>query len=310
MLKRLCSELHDKLLKTKKQTRLAEITATGEEAENIEQEFAIPEEIAPLVTTWGNFLKMIPEQHRVVLLLDALNQLEEGDRARELWWLPRDLGPHVKVIASANVDPKSAEAEHEPVARGFHHRPYHPVHVGALTVRDALTIVRRVPSLSAKTLDRKQRRRFLKNPAAMNSLYLKVALEELRGFGSFEELNDRIAALPRPGLEDVIYERAKFSPEAMHRAGDPLAALFTQVIERLEDEFSLSLVQDVLTMLAAARRGLSERELQEFLADHPNVDNLFPLLRQLRSNLVNRTGLLGFYHAGLDPGGAAILLRH
>ena len=34
---------------------------------------------------------MVPEQHRVVIVLDALNQLEEGDRARELWWLPRDL---------------------------------------------------------------------------------------------------------------------------------------------------------------------------------------------------------------------------
>ena len=74
----------------------------------------------------------------------------------------------------------------------------------------------------------------LENSATENPLYLKVALEELRGFGSFEELNDRIAALPRPGLEDAVYERAGFSPEAMQRAGDPLTALFTQVIERLE----------------------------------------------------------------------------
>jgi len=329
VLKRLCSELYDKLLKREKQIRLARIAAAGEEAEKlvttvivtaavsvaattatrdeaekqrhaIEQEFAIPEEIAPLVTTWRNFLKMVPKQHRVVIVLDALNQLEETDRAQELWWLPRDLGPHVKVIASCIVDPKSAEAEHDPVAGCFRHRPYRPVHVGALKVRDALRILRRVPSLSAKTLDRKQRRRLLENPATENPLYLKVALEELRGFGSFEELDDRIAALPRPGLEDSLYERAKFSPEAMRKAGDPLTALFTQVIQRLESEFSSSLVHDILTMLAAARRGLSERELQEFLADHPDAGDLFPVLRQLRSNLMNRTGLLGFYHAGLD----------
>src|SRR5271157_1435797 len=89
MLKRLCSELYDKLLKTEKQIRLAEITVTGKAAEEqrqaIEQEFTIPEEIAPLVTTWRNFLKMVPEPHRVVIVLDALNQLEEADRARELW---------------------------------------------------------------------------------------------------------------------------------------------------------------------------------------------------------------------------------
>jgi hypothetical protein len=51
-----------------------------------------------------------------VIVLDALKQLEEGDRARELWWLPRDLPAHVKVVASCIVDPASPEAERDPVA--------------------------------------------------------------------------------------------------------------------------------------------------------------------------------------------------
>ena len=217
-----------------------------------------------------------------------------------LWWLPRDLGPQVKVIASCIADLKSTRAANDPVARAFQHRPVRVVRIGGLVPEDRKRILRLVPSLSAKTLDENQVRMLLQNPASENPLYLKVALEELRGFGSFEELNDRIAALPRPGLEDAVYERAKFSARAMLHADDPLTALFTQVIQRLEDEFSSSLVHDVLTMLAAARRGLSERELQEFLAGYPDAEDLFAVLRQLRANLMIRTGLLGFYHTGLD----------
>jgi hypothetical protein len=304
MLKRLCVELYEKLLKTERDVRLAQITATGEEAgterQAIEQVYAIPEEIAPLVTTWRNFLKIIPAEHRVVFVLDALNQLEEGDRARDLWWLPRDLEPHMKVIASCIVDPESAESESDPVARAFRHRPVDGIRMAGLDPKERERILREVPSLSAKTLDDKQVRMLLDNPASENPLYLRVALEELRGFGSYDDLNARIGALPRPGLADEVYERAGFSAQATRNAGDPLVALYTQMILRLGSEFSSSLVHDILTMLAAARRGLSERELQEFLAEHPDNEDLFPVLRQLRPNLMNRTGLLDFYHAGLD----------
>ena len=197
----------------------------------------VPQEIDQLVDTFRDFLARVPADQRVLLVLDALNQLEETDRARELWWLPRELPPHVKVVASCIVDPKSKDAEEDPVARAFRQRPYRPVSVGPLSVREALTIVRRVPSLSAKTLDRDQRRSLLENSAAANPLYLRVALEELRGFGSFEQLNDRIAALPRDGLADAVLARAGFSPAAMRQAGDPLTALFVQVLERLKRDF-------------------------------------------------------------------------
>ena len=100
-----------------------------------------------------------------------------------------------------------------------------------------------MPSLSAKTLDDDQVRLLLSNPATANPLFLLVALEELRGFAPYERLNERIAAFPREG--------------------DTVTAIFTQVIERLAEEFNQKLVETVLTLLASARRGLSERELQE-----------------------------------------------
>src|SRR5205807_2691676 len=106
-------------------------------------------------------------------------------------------------------------------------------------------IIRHVRSLSAKTLDDDQVRLLLSNPATANPLFLLVAMEELRGFASYERLNERIAAFPREG--------------------DTVTAIFTQVIERLAEEFNQKLVETVLTLLVSARRGLSERELQELV---------------------------------------------
>jgi telomerase protein component 1 len=303
VLKRLCNEFFERQLKTERLIRLAENTGTREDAEMqreaIEAEFAVPDEIAALATTWRRFLTLVPAEHRVIIVIDALNQLEEADRAQELWWLPDALPPHVKIIASSIVDPAAPEAEKDPVGKAFRSRPYHTIGVGGLTRDERAAIVRLVPSLSAKSLSEDQVHRLLKNPATANPLYLRVALEELRGFGSFEQLNDRIDALPHSEPADSAYQAAGFSPEAMRAAGDPLTALFVQVIERLEQEFDHTVVRSVLAWLAAARRGLSEGELQELLARSPGADNLFPVLRQLRPYLVDRAGLLGFFHDGL-----------
>jgi WD40 repeat protein len=86
---------------------------------------------------------------------------------------------------------------------------------------------------------------------------------------------------------------------AITPVGDTVTAIFTQVIERLEEEFHRELVGSVLSVLASARRGLAERELQELVAGMSGKEDLFPVLRQLRTYLLSRAGLIGFYHRNL-----------
>jgi hypothetical protein len=167
----------------------------------------------------------------------------------------------------------------EPVLEAFRWRKHCPVQLAALSAAEQREIIRQVPSLSAKTLDDDQVPLLLSNPATANPLFLLVALEELRGFAPYERLNERIAAFPREG--------------------DTVTAIFTQVIERLAEEFNHKLVETVLTLLASARRGLSERELQELVAGLDGADDLFPVLRQLRPYLLSRAGLIDFYHRNL-----------
>jgi WD40 repeat protein len=240
----------------------------------------VPEEVAKLSVTFREFVGKIPSDARVLLVIDALNQLDDSDRAQELYWLPGELPAQLKAIVSCITD----SGKTEPVMEAFHRRKHCPVQLASLTNVERRLIIRRVPSLSAKSLDDDQVRLLLSNPATTNPLFLLVALEELRGFGSFEQLTRRIEQLPS--------------------AGDTVTTLFLQVIERLENEFDPRVVHDLLSLLASARRGLSQRELLDLLEGSgidifQSTSDLFPVLRQLRPYLQYRGQLLDFFHRNL-----------
>lgn len=235
----------------------------------------VPQETAKLGVVFRELLNKAPASQRVLIVIDALNQLDEADRGQQLEWLPAQLPPQVKIVVSCITD----SGKPEPVLEAFQHRKHQLVTIDPLMPDECREIIRQVPSLSAKTLDEDQVRLLLSNPATANPLFLLVALEELRGFAPYERLNERIAAFPH--------------------TGDTVTAIFTQVIERLEEEFNRDLVRSVLQLLASARRGLSEREFQDLVASLPGRDDLFPVLRQLRAYLQYRGVLWDFFHRNL-----------
>jgi len=219
----------------------------------------------------------LPEAARVVLVFDALNQLDADDRAETLIWLPGVLPANVRVLCSAATGPQRAPK----ILTAFGERDFVAVRMEPLTRDERRDLVKAVPKLVAKTLDERQIDTLLNNPATENPLYLRVALEELRGYGSFENLNTLITRLPDKD--------------------DALTTLFEQVFERLEKEFSANLVADVLSLLACARRGLSGPELVERTRHlkKEEADDLYPLLRQLEAYLHRRAGRYDFYHTSM-----------
>ncbi len=240
----------------------------------------IKQDIRELSDQFRAFLDRVPAKRRVLLMVDALNQFDETDNAHALYWLPSRIPLPVRLIVSCIDDPDRPD---QPTLVAMRRWTPHVIKVGLLT-DERLGIVREIPSMAAKTLDETQVRLLLANEATRNPLFLLVALEELRGFGSFEELNRKIAGLPQEG--------------------DTLTAIFQQVIRRLGEDFNTATVKEVLTLLACARRGLSERELLDLIeGDNVRIEesagDLFPILRQLRPYLQTRGPLLDFYHRHL-----------
>ena len=227
-----------------------------------------PDEI---ISTFQVALTSLPPSAKVILVFDALNQLDADDRAHTLIWLPERLPENVRVLCSATTGPQHAPK----VLSAFGDREYVAVPMQPLTLEERRAIVKAVPKLVAKTLNDRQIDALLTNPATENPLFLMVALEELRGFGSFENLSVLIARLPH--------------------AGDALTTLFEQVFKRLEKEFGSSLVAQILRLIACSRRGMAGPDLVELTRDlNEAADDLYPLLRQLESYLHRREGRYDF----------------
>lgn len=216
---------------------------------------------------------------RVVLVLDGLNQVQGSDADRRLLFLPRHFPPNVAVIASSLPSP-ALETLHE---RGW---TEHKLPLASGTEADAM--VGEYLSNHARTLQSDLRWRLVTAPGSKNPLFLRTVLDELRQFGSFEQLPQRIAHY----LE----------------AGNP-RELFLRVLRRWQADFdgtsphpqdqTCDLVRRAMTHLWAARQGLSEPEWLDLLGQHdePLPRALWsPLFLALEPHLSQRAGLFAFGH--------------
>ena len=203
---------------------------------NVEEE--IPDDPRQLRHKLPIFLEKAAERHRVILVIDAVNQLDPADRAHELDWFPFCLKPGSKVLVST--------LEGECLARLKARVPReHLLEVPPLAEDHRRAIVEDFLGERRKRLTKDQMAVLLdtdKRPEAALPLYLLVALDELTLFSSYENLTERIEGLP-PTI-----------PE-----------LFGQVLERLELDHGRDLTEALLRWIVASRFGLMETEVRDLL---------------------------------------------
>jgi nephrocystin-3 len=230
---------------------------------------AAPDKLREAFPSW---LAMAAAQARIVLVLDALNQLEDRDNAPDLGWVPGYFPPNIRVILST-LPGRSLEA--------LKKRQWSTVEVEALRPEECRELSVKYLGHYRKTLDASQLERIAVAPQTANPLYLRTLLEELRVFGVHERLDQRI----------THYLAAPTVPD-----------LYQKVLERLEEDYEKKrpgLVEDAMSLLWAARRGLYESELLELLGSPANpLPRLSwsPLHLAMQESLVDRSALLGFFH--------------
>ena len=211
-------------------------------------------------------------QGRVVLLLDGLDQMTAREEAQGLTWLPRYLPEGVRVVASAR------EGD---CLQALRDRNAEEILLEPLSASEQAEMVTTILASWGRKLDEGQMAALLAHSGVGSPLYLRVALEELRVFGYYECLMERIAALP-----------------------ETVEQLFGQVLQRLEGDFDADLTRESLSLLAASRYGLSEAELLDLL--RREGEEQFPrvrwarLFRGARAYLVQRGELIGFFHRQLE----------
>jgi WD40 repeat protein len=222
---------------------------------------------------------------RLVLIIDAVNQLADG---HDLAWLPHELPPNVRIVVSSieedGLSPESPEAQvlaaltlRRPRPRRIRLRPLREGDVGKIVV----AYLREY----SKELDRAQIAAICRMEQARNPLYLLVMLNELRTLGG----NDMNEIVPR--LIDDMGERY---PDAV--------ALFSWVVERLEEAFEREAVGLWCAYLALGRAGMSSRELSDLLAralGDEAAHTARRIERGIRGYLRRRGAQLDFFHGQL-----------
>src|SRR5439155_13685846 len=83
----------------------------GELSRGLDIPGEIPDEPDALRLAFANWLHMAAERGRVVLILDALNQLEDSEGALDLVWLPTVVPDNVRLIVSTLPGRPLAELE-------------------------------------------------------------------------------------------------------------------------------------------------------------------------------------------------------
>jgi WD40 repeat protein len=243
----------------------------------------IPIDYTDMINAFPNLLAESGKNSRIILVIDALNQLESG--VRNLDWIPAILPENTKLVISF----KRGEEEFENYfQRQSEAKKLIFYEIKSFQSRDdRKKLVNAYLSQYFKELDNIQIEELIHSEGAENPLFLKVILSELRVFGMHNSLTEVIR----------------------NRFGKTPVTAFDAVLTRIEnDPAYITLdpkiaVSHLFGWIAHSRYGLSVNELAELLVRerlcHSNsevYEVIHFIIRQLRFFLAKRDGRIDFLY--------------
>lgn len=218
-----------------------------------------PEEIEAQFPEW---LARVPEDRPLLLMIDALNQLEESGHS--LHWLPEHIPPTVRLIVSTIPGD---------LAQRLLGRKWNLLRLRPLNLEEREAMVVRYLGEYHKGLSTTATRMIATHPQTASPLFLRTLLEELRLCGDYHLLDRHLE----------YYLQANSSQE-----------LFGHVMARMEHDYGEAVVRTALSLIACSRHGLAEHELLA-ISNVSRLD-LSTLLHALDFHLIHRDGVLDFFH--------------
>ena len=246
-------------------------------------------------TTFHALLGRMAEQHRVVVLVDALDQFEATTRARFMTWLPRVWPLNARLIATA-IPGEATQALGE--RAGAETIPLPP-----LDQTDALLISKAIcgryhRTLEPDVLDALMAKTGQDGPAWGNSLWLVLAIEELNlvDADDFARATRSYTGAPAEQLRALMLDIVAELPT-------DVLGLYTATIERTEQLFGIYLARAFLGFITVSRAGWRESDFRALLprVSGESWDELrFAALRRLLRGQIRQRGTVeqwDFNHA-------------
>jgi nephrocystin-3 len=211
------------------------------------------------------WLARVPDTDPLVLLLDAVNQLDPV--AQELGWLTEFIPPNVRLVVST-----TPEAPLEALRR----RGWDELELQPLDEAQIAVIATEFLAAYRKRFSEEQLRLIVGASQNRRPLFLRTVLEEARVHGDYVTLTRFLA--------DTL-------------AAVDEAELFQRVLERLEWDHGAGPVLELLRALWAARDGLTESEIAEITT--LSRRRLSDLLIAMDFHLMRRDDRYTFFHGYL-----------
>ena len=245
--------------------------------------FSLPEDIPTdsdqLQNSLEKWISNVTSSHRIILVIDGINQLSDDSTIIPLNWLPKSFPPGFSLIVST-------------VGNNYynilHQRGWNEMNVPLFKSTDIIEIAQFYFNIYGKKLTAELAHKLESTPAACNALFLRSVIDELRQFGKHEE----------------IMEKA-----SLYLSSSDLGQLFDHILARWDEDFSsehgfTEIVRRSLCFIACSRYGLSESELLFLLGGkksngmYSQIPRRFwtPFLLASENALAQRAGLLNFGH--------------
>ena len=195
-------------------------------------------------------------EKKLVFLIDGLDEIETS--GQDLLWLPRNTKSNTRFLFSYR--PVS-------VCDALRHRRFFQEIILPPLGEDSIAgIIDEYSDSHNLDLDHRDRE-LLRKRAKGNPLFLRVALEEIQSSGT-----------------------------AIGQMETSISGLFEQILGRLCEKYGDKKILDYLGFLCAGRSGISESELMECLEFQNFHDDFMNVTLSLQNFVVERAGLLDFFH--------------
>ena len=227
-------------------------------------------------------LEKYDDERRVVILIDAVNQLTSG---HDLTWLPMRLGSGVRIILSSIVETEmDANTPQARILKAIEMRRPTPllVKLSGLNEEDVREIIRTYLDERCKELDKEQIAAIAHLKQARTPLYLLVMLREICTLGG-DDMHNKV--------REIISNLESTCPDTV--------ALFTRVLDGLERAYGKEPVSAWCGYLALGRVGMAGAELRDLLLRTQGEEAARQALRierGIRAYLQKRSGQWDFYH--------------
>ncbi|MBQ3709922.1 MAG: tetratricopeptide repeat protein [Bacteroidales bacterium] len=239
--------IHYELMGLLDEKRLYEATASKEEIEKL-------------------LYRAKDKNFKIIIVLDAINQLAENDKNTLLDWFPT-IPQGVKVILST--------LKHDPLMKVFERNGASIYHLQPLNDSSINEFVVSYLKIYGKKLNEYQINKIIADKKNTNTLVLKTLLNELICFGVHQKLDERID---------------------YYLSADSYVDFFDRVLARLENDYTTDedLVKTVLSLIYLSKKGLSEEEILSITKFREVNWKLFYCA--FYGNLISRKGILSFSH--------------